>query len=421
MDNITINITKLKNYASNCSVLYVEDDEIIREQTVNFLKRFFPDIVVANDGQEGLEKYKQRDFDIIITDINMPHMNGIEMIKAIKKINYDQIILVTSAHNDSEYLIQLINLHVMKFVLKPFNNKQFLYVLYKMVESLSIQKEIAKKERKINLLLKNAQIIINHIKIGIVVIKKGKITMANRAFLDIGGFSSLESLKLEMPEIGVLFAQSSSCISAITNSEFIKEIQNKSDDEKKVTVIKDNKTYEYQVSLSKLEEEDSYVITFNDITAIHNALYQDEHTKLPTRKSVLEKIELLKQNYNSFYTIITSLKNFDNIEKWYGKLKAIDIEIEFAYKIKQIVNRHLKEAFIGYFAQNQFIIFSTSDKISIVEKELKALDLQIINESNQHIQATLTLHPIVKPINLNSNKELHEIEVDIISAFEILL
>ena len=78
-----INIVKLKKYASACSVLYVEDDEVIRTATASFLGRFFSDIVLAEDGEIGLEKYKEREFDIVITDINMPNMNGIEMIEAI--------------------------------------------------------------------------------------------------------------------------------------------------------------------------------------------------------------------------------------------------------------------------------------------------------------------------------------------------
>ena len=117
---IDINIVKLKKYASICSVLYVEDDGVIREATASFLGRFFPDVVLAEDGEEGINLYKSRAFDVVITDINMPHMNGIEMIQDIKEINYEQPIIVTSAYNDSENLMKLIELDVDRFVLKPF-------------------------------------------------------------------------------------------------------------------------------------------------------------------------------------------------------------------------------------------------------------------------------------------------------------
>ena len=65
-----INIVKLKEYAKDCSVLYVEDDELIRTQTASFLGRFFPNIDLAEDGLEGLKKYKKGSYDIVISDIN---------------------------------------------------------------------------------------------------------------------------------------------------------------------------------------------------------------------------------------------------------------------------------------------------------------------------------------------------------------
>jgi len=124
-----INIFKLKKYATVCSVLYVEDYEIIRTQIADFLGRFFSDVVLANDGKEGLAKYKERAFDVVITDINMPNINGIEMIKAIKEINEKQIVIVTSANYESDYLLSLINLEITHFIQKTFNNKEFLYTL----------------------------------------------------------------------------------------------------------------------------------------------------------------------------------------------------------------------------------------------------------------------------------------------------
>lgn len=411
-----INIIKLKEYASNCSVLYVEDDELIRTQTASFLGRFFPDIVLAEDGLLGIERYSEREFDIVITDINMPNLNGIEMTKEIKKINYDQIILITSAHNDSEYLIELINLNVMRFILKPFNNKQFLYVLYKIAQELTNQKEAKKRQKKINLLLKNSQIIIDEIKIGIVVIKQNKIKMVNRAFLKMGGFDSIETLMLEMPQIAVLFDS----INATTNEEFIKELQSKNESDKNVKIQINNKLHEYKVSISKLEEEDSFLLTFSDITAFYNSLYLDGHTKLPKREFVFEKIEILKKSRSSLDTILVSLKNFENIEKWHGKLKAIDVEIEFANEIKKRVKKYMSNAFIGQFSQNQIIIFSNSNETQDIKKALRDTNISIINESKQDMQVDLHLNAVTESLTLDTNKELHELEVDLVSAYELM-
>ncbi len=414
-----INIVKLKKYASECSVLYVEDDELIRTQTANFLGRFFPNVILAEDGQIGLSKYKKQKFDVVITDINMPHLNGIEMIEAIKEINYEQIILVTSAHNDSEYLMKLINLHVMRFILKPFDNKQFLYVLYKIVEELSNQKETKRQQYKIRQLSKNAQIIVDEIKVGIVIIKDNKIDMVNRAFLDIGEFDSLETLKLEMPEIGVLFVQSDHCVNATTNSEFIKKLQSLSDDEKKVRIIREKKTYEYQITSTKLEDEDSYILTFSDVTAIHNALYRDSYTKLPVRKFVLEKIEILKQYTNELNIILLSVKNFDNITKWYGKAEAISVEVEFATTVIGVIKKYAPATFIGHFSKNQIIVISDPNDLESLHKALHDIRLQT-RISTQNEKANFQLSIMARILQLDASKKLNELEVDLVSAYELL-
>lgn len=415
-----INIVKLKKYASECSVLYVEDDELIRTQTASFLARFFPDVVLAEDGSIGLSKYKQRKFDVVITDINMPQMNGIEMIEAIKEINYEQIILVTSAHNDSEYLMKLINLHVMQFILKPFDNKQFLYILYKIVEGLSLEKQSTKHQSEISLFSKNAQIIVDEIKVGVVTIKENRVEMVNRAFLEIGGFDSLETLNLEMPEIGVLFAESSHSIDATTNSQLIRQLQSLSDDEKKVRIVRDKKTYEYQISLTKLEDKNSYILTFTDITAIYDSMYLESHTKLPMRKFVLEEIEILKQYTNNLSAILVSIKNFDNIAKWHGKAETIAVEREFSIIVKEVVKKYSPDKFIGYLGENQIIIISDSNDLNPLYEALNDMSLPTIKLNNQREKADFHLSTIAKILQLNTDKELNDMEVDLVDACELM-
>lgn len=163
---VEINLVKLKNYGEDISVLYVEDDELIREQTKIFLARFFPKIEVAVDGKDGLDKFKIQKYNLVISDINMPNMNGIEMIKAIRELEPEQIVLVTSAYNDSEYLMQLINLEVMRFISKPFENKPFLIVLYKIVQELISKKEKQRLENELTLLSQRAQVIVDEINVG---------------------------------------------------------------------------------------------------------------------------------------------------------------------------------------------------------------------------------------------------------------
>jgi len=155
-------------YTKNLSVLYIEDDSIVQKQTHKLLNLLFNTVEIANDGQEALLKYEKESYDIVITDIMMPNMNGLELSKKIKELNPYQNIIVTSAYNDSDQLIEFINLHIRQFMLKPVEINNMLMTLYtvsksivntKMVENYRIQ--IEKSNQKLKIKNEELQSIIN--------------------------------------------------------------------------------------------------------------------------------------------------------------------------------------------------------------------------------------------------------------------
>lgn len=126
----------LSEFGRNIRILYVEDDHLVRENTSGLLLAIFPYVKMACNGVEGINLYQNEPFDLVITDILMPEMNGISMIKSMKKINPDQIIIVTSACEESNYLVDLTNLGVTQFALKPMNTHQMIQILYDTCESI---------------------------------------------------------------------------------------------------------------------------------------------------------------------------------------------------------------------------------------------------------------------------------------------
>jgi CheY-like chemotaxis protein len=120
----------LRHYTKHLSILYVEDDDKLRESTIFLFEPFFKETDSACDGQEGLDLYNKKQYDIVITDINMPKMNGIEMISKIKEINTEQKIVAISAHNESEILTDLIKAGVNSFILKPIILNEVINTLY---------------------------------------------------------------------------------------------------------------------------------------------------------------------------------------------------------------------------------------------------------------------------------------------------
>ncbi len=133
-------LKKLVEESQELKILYVEDDDQLREVTIRLLTAFFKNIDCAENGQLGFDLYKTGDYDIVISDLRMPVMDGIEMVKQIKGINFDQIVIITSAHDESKYLMTLIRLGVESFILKPLDVEQFLAVLGKAVRLVNFRR-----------------------------------------------------------------------------------------------------------------------------------------------------------------------------------------------------------------------------------------------------------------------------------------
>jgi len=109
------------------SLLFVEDDSVTREQLRHLLAPDVRQFFEAGNGREALEIYHKEKPDIILTDLSMPEMGGLEMIREIRKLDMDQVILILSARNDRETLFESVNASVDGFLIKPILDFDRLY------------------------------------------------------------------------------------------------------------------------------------------------------------------------------------------------------------------------------------------------------------------------------------------------------
>ena len=109
-----------------------------------FLEMYVKELYLAYDGEEGVELFLKHRPDIIITDIQMPKMNGLEMISKIRETDTDIPIIVTTAFNEVEYLFKSINLHVDGYQIKPLNFKELIKSLEKIIQPMLLKAEIGK-------------------------------------------------------------------------------------------------------------------------------------------------------------------------------------------------------------------------------------------------------------------------------------
>jgi len=131
-----------KELFAGLSVLYVEDDDILAQSTIKLLGNIFKTIDRCSDGQEGLIKYTTKLYDIVITDINMPIMNGLIMAQEIRYINPNQAIIVISAHDDNKYFLEAIKLGIDGFIIKPFVIQDVISILVKLAKNIGNIKEL---------------------------------------------------------------------------------------------------------------------------------------------------------------------------------------------------------------------------------------------------------------------------------------
>ena len=134
-------LKEIRDLSHDLKLLYVEDDDKSRETTLEMFKNLFDNIVIAKDGKEALELFRINNFDIIITDINMPNMDGIELLGEIRKEDTKISIIILSAYDESTYLLDAIKLDVDGFILKPLEFKQFLVVIKKVAQKINLEKK----------------------------------------------------------------------------------------------------------------------------------------------------------------------------------------------------------------------------------------------------------------------------------------
>lgn len=127
------------------TILYVEDEEIIRDQTIAIFNNLFKKVFVADNGKEALEIFKNNsdEIDIIVTDINMPHLSGLELAEKIHHIKPKLPIILTTAFTDEEYLLKSLELDINKYMTKPLKMKELAATI-----SEAVQKYRSKKDKE---------------------------------------------------------------------------------------------------------------------------------------------------------------------------------------------------------------------------------------------------------------------------------
>jgi len=142
-------------------VLYVEDEQHTRGICERFLTKEVKELYIASNGEEALRLFKKNSPNIVITDLNMPSMDGIELTAEVKKYRPETPVIVTTAFNDEHYFLRSIDVGVDKYLKKPINMKLLLSELSKFAESIQVHEKVqalvASNEEKYQIMLEEIE------------------------------------------------------------------------------------------------------------------------------------------------------------------------------------------------------------------------------------------------------------------------
>ncbi len=189
------------SHSKTFNVLYVESDKDIRTSTEEILKKYFLSLDIAIDGQDALLKYNKfhtdnrKYYDVVISELEIPHINGVELSDTILDIYSEQTIIILSAYTDPMYLFELINLGISSFISKPIKLHQLNRVFYRAFRTISKRK--LANERRVNEKIERKYLMgVIDLQDNIIVITDGqKIQSANQSLLNFFDFKSLEDFK----------------------------------------------------------------------------------------------------------------------------------------------------------------------------------------------------------------------------------
>mgnify|MGYP000022185016 FL=1 len=329
-----------KEVLKTISVLYVEDENDVREFTSKLLTSLLRKVYVAQDGQEGLKIFEENkdDIDLIISDINMPKMDGLSMCEAIKKINHEIPLVITSAHNDTNFLRRSIEIGVTTYAMKPIDLYQLMESIIKAMEPIILRKKLIELnlslESKIEQEINKIKSILDAQDNIIIVTNKEEITNVNKKFLDFFGVDNFDEFIKSRKNIFDFFQEEFGFITKeqITKQEswikYIKDLHEIDRIVKIKSALEEEKIFAINVDYYE-NKDDYYVFSLTDITKLKeksNLLeYQASHDKLTglfNRNRLDEiytkEIKRTKRYNNELSIIIFDIDDFKMVNDTYG-------------------------------------------------------------------------------------------------------
>ena len=303
-------------YLKSQTVLFVEDEELAREILANMLSKVFKKVLTAANGLEGLEKFEEskssNEIDLIISDINMPIMNGLDMLEKIREIDSTIPVIFVTARNETNNILRAIDLNVTNYIIKPVQMDIMLSKIKEACEKKYIRKQLDEKKEE----LENYLEAVDHVALIFRMNDEGNITFGNSSFLEASSYTKDELENLNLTDLMHSDIQKD----AIDKTwEFIRKGEAWSGNTKFITKEKEVFYLKNTIFKIKINSKFEYI-------TIGFSTTKESTEKREFQKKVVKSIQEFNKREYSYKKLITELN--DNIKQLESYIPRLQQEVE---------------------------------------------------------------------------------------------
>ena len=312
------NLEETNSFCKTLNLLYVVKDKKDANNNLEYFENFFKEVVFVDNGLEAFKEFGKNKFSIVITDIEIPELNGFELIEKIKKIKKNILTIIYSSNDDKESFLKTIQLKIDGYLIPPFNENSFLEVLYKSIENCKEKKEKINKQKENLKIQKQFTDLVDKSSIISKTDKNGIITYVNENFCKTSEYSKEE-----------LIGKTHNLVKHPDNTKDVyKDLWNTI--KKKKTewtgviknLSKSGRTYYIKTTIKPILDANGEILEYVSVRSNVNTIMSD-------KKHLIDKIE----SNNLFLLILIQIEDFEILDRFYNILTVDKIEKMFAFNM----------------------------------------------------------------------------------------